>query len=112
MGFARCLKMLYNIVTMMFFILDKNPKEAVKYLVENAPRVLKCKQLLELGQLICSCGYSDVYKKVQQGKEIQKWIKKNVAWVSAYYGELLKYCLVDSATEATKHACTQRLLAP
>lgn len=81
---------------MMFLILDKDPRVSARYLIENAPRILKCKQLLELGQLICSCGYSNVYKKVQQGKEIQRWIKKNVAWVSAYYGELLKYCLIDS----------------
>ena len=44
------------------------------------PDKLKFKQLIELGQLICSVGISDVYKPIRQGKEIQKWIKKYPEW--------------------------------
>lgn len=81
---------------MMLFILDKNPRGAVKYLINNSPKILYTKQLLELGQLISSCGYSNIYKKVNQGIEIQKWILKNTAWTYRYYGELLKGCLTNS----------------
>ena len=43
----------------MLIVLDSNPVNAAN----KVPDKLKFKQLLELAQMICSCGYSDIYKK-------------------------------------------------
>ena len=75
---------------MFLLILDKNPYRAA----ELVPDRLKFKQLLELGQLICSAGISDVYKKIYQGKDLQKWIKLNPIWVLSYYSSLLTWCIL------------------
>ena len=62
---------------MMFLILDKNPILCVQYLLEHTNEKYVSKQVLELMQLICSAGYSKVYKALKQGKEIQKWIRQD-----------------------------------
>lgn len=72
---------------MFLLILDKNPYNAA----ELIPDRLKFKQLLELCQLICSAGISDVYKKIYQGKELQKWIKNNPQWIYCYLCELIQF---------------------
>lgn len=74
---------------MMLIILDKNPLKSA----ELVPDKIKFKQLIELGQLICSTGISDVYKPIKQGKELQKWVIKNARWVLAYYNALLLHCI-------------------
>lgn len=74
---------------MMLIVLDKNPV----YAAELVPDKLKFKQMLELCQLICSCGYCDIYKKIPQGKELQAWIKKNPGWVKTYACHLFLWCL-------------------
>lgn len=63
--------------SVFLLVLDKNPYKAA----ELIPDRLKFKQLLELGQLICSAGISDVYKPIKQGKELQEWVKNNRLWV-------------------------------
>ena len=73
---------------MMLIVLDKNPVKAAQLV----PNKLKFKQLLELCQMICSCGLCDVYKKIPQGKKIQEWIKRNPTWVFEYASELFYYC--------------------
>ena len=73
---------------MMLIICDKNPIRAAGLV----PDRLKFKQLLELCQMICSVGYSNIYKKIPQGKAIQEWIKRNPAWVYDYACELFCYC--------------------
>lgn len=73
---------------MMLLIQDKNPVEAAKLV----PDRLKFKQLLELCQLICSCGYSNLYKTVNQGKELQNWIKLNPSWTKIFAKELFIWC--------------------
>lgn len=45
--------------------------------------------------MLCSIGYSDVYKKVSQGKAIQNWIKRNPSWVKTYGLCLFDYCLIN-----------------
>lgn len=62
---------------MMLFVLDKNPIKSVEYLKENSNKRFVFKQLLELGQLICSSGISNEYKKIPQGRQIQSWILQN-----------------------------------
>lgn len=62
---------------MMFLILDKNPVSCVQYLLEHTNEKYVSKQVLELMQLICSAGYSKVYKALKWGKEIQNWIRKD-----------------------------------
>ena len=74
---------------MFLLILDKNPYEAAKLV----PDRLKFKQLLELGQLICSAGISDVFKPIKQGKELQEWVKNNRAWIYWFAIFLYDYCL-------------------
>lgn len=73
----------------MLIILDKNPKDAATLV----PNKIKFKQLLELGQLICSVKYSSVFKPVAQGKEIQEWIKRNPRWVFSYFKALLSWSI-------------------
>lgn len=73
---------------MMLLILDKNPITAGLLV----PDKIRFKQLLELCQMICSCGYSDVYKKIKQGQNIQEWIKNNYTWVRRYAETLLHWC--------------------
>lgn len=74
---------------MMLIVLDSNPVDAAN----KVPDKIKFKQLLELAQMICSCGYSDIYKKIPQGKKIQEWIKKNPSWVKTYFSILYLWCL-------------------
>lgn len=77
---------------MMLIITHPIPVEAVDFLIKYSNNNFCWKQLLELSQLLCSCGYSDVFKPVKQGKEIQKWIKKNENWVYSFYNHLYQYC--------------------
>lgn len=53
---------------MMLIVLDKNPILAAQLV----PNKLKFKQLLELAQMICSCGYSNIYKKNTTGQRNTK----------------------------------------
>ena len=79
---------------MMIIIADKSPDKAVDWLVENTNKNFCFKQLLELGQLICSCGISNIFKPIRQGKVIQEWIEKdeNIFFVFRYYGFLRSWC--------------------
>lgn len=45
--------------------------------------------------MVCSCGYSNIYKKVPQGKSIQEWIKRNPEWVKTFGINLLAYCYTE-----------------
>lgn len=74
---------------MMLIALDKNPYRAA----ELVPDRLKFKQLLELGQLICSTGISSVFKPVRQGKKLQEWIKSHTDWTYMYYDRLFVWTL-------------------
>ena len=76
----------------MLIILDRHPLIAVRKLYELTPIKFCFKQLIELAQLICSAGYSNVYKKVPQGKEIQEWIKKNPTWTRIFMNYLQSVC--------------------
>ena len=73
------------------FICDKNPYKAAEYLIEHTNKTFVFKSLLELCQLICSAGISDVYKKVNQGKELQEWILKNKEFIFVYFNELFNW---------------------
>ena len=73
---------------MFLLILDKNPDKSA----ELVPDRLKFKQMLELGQLICSAGISNVFKPIKQGKELQVWIKNNKNWIYWYMMFLFNYC--------------------
>lgn len=73
----------------MLIVLDKNPYRAAEFV----PDRLKFKQLLELGQLICSVGISDVFKPVRQGKKLQAWIRNHVSWTYMYYDRLFDWSL-------------------
>ena len=73
---------------MFLLILSTNPRDACNLL----PQKIRFKQLIELSQLICSCGISNIYKPVKQGKELQEWILKNKYWVYMYYSRLF-FCL-------------------
>lgn len=74
---------------MMLIILDKDPIRSA-HLV---PDRIKFKQLIELGQLVCSAGISDIYKSIPQGKELQEWVKRNPEWTYFYMRSLLEDCM-------------------
>lgn len=76
---------------MMFIILNKDPHIAAW----EIPNKIKFKQLIELGQLICSAGISDVYKKIPQGKKLQEWITKNPTYTLRYYAALHSFCIMN-----------------
>lgn len=76
---------------MMLIVLDKYPTIAARKLIDRTSKQFAFKQLIELGQLICSTGVSNVYKPVSRGKEIQNWILRNPCWVSTFYLALFVY---------------------
>lgn len=82
---------------MFLLVLDKNPIKSA----ELVPDKIKFKQLIELCQLICSAGISDVYKPIKQGKELQYWIRNNQGWVKKYGAYLLNWC-VENTKISTK----------
>lgn len=77
---------------MMLIVLDRDPVEAVNKLVATTPKTFYFKQLIELGQLMCSAGISSEYKTVSRGKEIQDWIRRNPLWIYGYYNQLRRVC--------------------
>ena len=87
---------------MMLVVAEKNPIENALYIKENTNKNFLFKSLLELGQLICSCGISNVFKRVHRAKEIQKWILNNKLWVYRYYTALYFIC---STTDVGNAVC-------
>ena len=77
---------------MMLIIAEKNPYKAVAWLQDNTNNNFCFKQMLELAQLICSTGMSNVYKPVKQGKEIQTWILKHKLWTYRFFTALFFWC--------------------
>lgn len=77
---------------MMLIITSPDSKECVDWLVENTNKNFCFKQLLELGQLICSASISDVYKPIKQGKELQEFCKEHIEWIYYYYENLYVWC--------------------
>ena len=77
----------------MLIIADKDPYKNAKYIAEHTSKNFLFKSLLELGQLICSCKISSVYKPVKRAHEIQDWILENKLWVYRYYKSLWYYCI-------------------
>lgn len=77
---------------MMFIIADKDPHKAVQYLLTHTNKRFYFKQLIELGQLICSAGISQEYKAINRGKAIQEWIRQHPSWTYWYYKDLLLEC--------------------
>lgn len=80
---------------MMLIICDNNPQKAVDYLAEHTNKQFVFKQLLELGQLICSADISDEFKPVNQGQELQKWILANSAWTADFFEKLFDWCVFN-----------------
>jgi len=77
----------------MLILCSDIPKKNAEYLIEHTNKNFVFKQLLELGQLVCSCGISSVYREVKQGKMLKEWIKQNVSWVYRFYCSLFLWCL-------------------
>lgn len=73
---------------MFLLILDRDPVKSANLI----PDGLKFKQLIELCQLVCSSGISNVYKPIKQGKKIQEWIKENPCYICDYFQTLYKWC--------------------
>lgn len=69
---------------MMLIVCDAFPISAAIYLVNIMGYRYAFKQLIELAQLVSSAGFSTVYKKRPQGKEIQDWIRRNPQWTHDY----------------------------
>lgn len=73
---------------MFLLVLDKDPVKSAKLI----PTKIRFKQLLELCQLVCSSGMSNIYKPIKQGKDLQKWVKNNPKWTYYFLDTLLNYC--------------------
>lgn len=78
---------------MMLIIAEKSPYKAAAWLQDNTSNNFCFKQMLELAQLICSTGISNVYKPVKQGKKIQAWILKHKLWTYRFYTALFFWCM-------------------
>lgn len=78
---------------MMLIITSVNPYMAAEFLIDNTNKNFCFKSLLEIAQLISSCGISNVYREVKQGKMLKEWIKQNVSWVYRFYCSLFLWCL-------------------
>ena len=78
---------------MMLIITSVNPYMASEYLIDNTNKNFCFKSLLEIAQLISSCGISSVYREVKQGKMLKEWIKQNISWVYRFYCSLFLWCL-------------------
>ena len=76
---------------MMLIVADKEPINAVNFLIENTDKKFCFKQLLELSQLLASCNITKQMKPIPQGKSIQAWIVDNKEWTYTFYTHLLKY---------------------
>ena len=91
---------------MMFIIQDRHAARAARMV----PDKLKFKQLLELCQLICSAGFSDIFTKINRGKEIQEWIKQNEYWTFLYGIILFNWCFDNiKMKDSTKEKFTKIL---
>ena len=77
---------------MMLIIMSPNAHESADLLVANTNKSFVFKQTLELAQLICSSGFSKVYKKINQAKELKEWIKYYDFWTQCYFSDLVKWC--------------------
>lgn len=82
---------------MMLIILDKDPIKSAQLL----PDKIKFKQLIELCQLICSAGISNVYKPIKQGKHLQNWILKNQIWTKKFAIALYELCKSINMSKST-----------
>ena len=85
---------------MFLLVLDKDPIKSAKLV----PDKIKFKQLIELCQLICSAGISDVYKPIKQGKELQEWVSKNKGWCYHYFSSLLNYSAIYAKLKAETYS--------
>ena len=72
---------------MQLYIIDKNPIISASLV----PDKYKFKMLIELGQLICSAGLSNVYKPIKQGKELQAWVSEHRGYTYQYFDKLLRW---------------------
>ena len=72
---------------MQLYVLHKNPEVSASLV----PDKYKFKMLIELGQLICSAGISNVYKPIKQGKELQEWVNSYKYWTLLYFDTLLDW---------------------
>lgn len=77
---------------MQLYILDKSPLDSAQLLFDTLGEKYSFKMLIELCQLICSAGISQVYKPIPQGKELQEFVKNNKEWVHKYAGHLFRLC--------------------
>ena len=89
---------------MFLLILDKNPYKAA----ELVPKRYRHKQLLELMQML-SCVVNFGYEKLPNGKEIKKWIEKNLDWTYVYAKVLMQNVNVTEETKI-KYKCLLDLL--
>lgn len=96
---------------MMLIICDKNPYKATEYLIQHTNKSFVFKSLLELGQLICSAGISDVFKPIKQGKELQNFCIQHLDWIYMFFNELFIWAEKNIKMSETTHEklCAIRL---
>lgn len=78
---------------MMLILCSDIPKKNVEYLIEHTNKSFIFKSLLEVLQLVCSAGISDVFKPLKQGRKLQEWVLEHKSWIYWYIMFLYKYCI-------------------
>ena len=76
---------------MMLIITNKDPYKNAKYIAEHTNKNFLFKSLLELGQLVCSCGISSTFEKLIEGK------KYKIGYLRISYG------CIDTITNYFSH---------
>ena len=79
---------------MMLIICSDKAVDSVEYIIDHTNKRFVWKQMLELCQLLATCGVTERMKPLKQGKQICEWIKReeNISFVFIYYCYLLNYC--------------------
>ena len=80
---------------MMLILCSDIPKENVEYLIKHTNKNFVFKSLLELLQLVCSAGISDVFRPLQQGIKLREWILEHKSWTYWYCMFLYDYCIYN-----------------
>ena len=83
-------------VIIQLFILDKSAEKSAQILFDAMGSKYCFKLAIEGFQLICSAGFSDIYKKIPQGKIFQNWLKDYLPARDWFYENVSHLLLLSS----------------
>ena len=68
-------------------VLSTNSDTSVRLI----PKHLRIKELIEVNNLICSAGISNVFKGTVKNEALTEWIKQNSRYIFFYYTRLIRW---------------------